>query len=129
MNQIILEQLEQLKQKYPNSFIKERDDGSHVLIIENFPLPKGWNKNTTTVVVFIPGCYPICKPSCFWADKDLRLEGGGVPISTCTLKNIAFVSDTYDKQWFGYHPQRWYPNRDTLLTYANFVKTRFMVAR
>jgi len=51
-------------------------------IVKRVPLPEGWNKSMTQVLVLVPGGYPTTPPDNFWADADLRLSGGGLPEAT-----------------------------------------------
>jgi hypothetical protein len=51
-------------------------DGSW-LIIRRYPLPPGWSKDATSVLILVPAGYPQTPPDNFYVDIDLRLAGGG----------------------------------------------------
>ncbi len=90
--------------------------------IPNFPLPRGWNKPSTSIHFLVPAGYPYAQPDCFWADEDLRLEGGQMPTNTA-LQPVEGVGSTL---WFSWHIGRpWKAGRDTLAAWATVVANRF----
>jgi hypothetical protein len=46
------------------------------LIIHAFPLPAGWNKTETDVLIIISPGYPQTPPDNFYTELDLRLANG-----------------------------------------------------
>jgi Prokaryotic E2 family E len=82
------------------------------VIVQCWPLPSGWNKSATAILVQIPSGYAITPPDNFYADNDLRLANGAAPGNTNL--NYAFL----DRQWmqFSYHVEAadWRPHADLL---------------
>jgi hypothetical protein len=102
------------------------------LVINHWPLPNGWNKQETAVLVFIPPGYPVTPPDNFYADNDLRLANGNLPGNASPGQRSHL-----DKQWlqFSYHVERgdWHPHADllqghNLLTFLNGVEKRLKEA-
>jgi hypothetical protein len=46
------------------------------LVIRRYPLPPGWNKTETQILILIPPGYPQTPPDNFYTDLDLLLAGG-----------------------------------------------------
>jgi hypothetical protein len=111
---------------YPRAVIEQRPDGSALVRIPEFPLPKGWNAASTTVVFIVPVGYPVAKPDAFWADASLRLGNGGVPANASINANYG---GTEPLLWFSYHANSWNPQFDDLLTYAKVILRRLSEAR
>lgn len=113
-------QLDRVLEYYPDAHVTEKSDGTLHLEAPNIPLPGGWNKRQTRVLVIVPVGYPTTKLGGFFADHDLRLANGNNP-------NGASESTIGDTPWlaFCWSPKTWDHNRDTLWTYIKFVESRF----
>jgi hypothetical protein len=90
------------------------------LVLHSYPLPPGYNKATTELLVKIPASYPNGRPDMFWVDEDLLLKDGRCPRSADLIETIL------GKKWrrFSWHPQGWNPGTDNLRTYLEFVNAR-----
>lgn len=99
-------------------------DGYFHVVESSRPLPPGYNKVSSRVLVKLPASYPQGHPDMFWADGDLRLASGAMPAST-SLEQIA------GQQWvrFSWHPGKWNPGSDNLLSYFEFVERRLLQVR
>lgn len=95
-------------------------DGWANAVFHNYPVPAGYSKKSTDLLLRIPLSYPNGRPDMFWTDQDLTLKGGGVPRSGDQIETAL------GKQWrrFSWHPQSWNPGVDSLRTYLEFVNTR-----
>jgi hypothetical protein len=100
-------------------------------IVKEWPLPPGWSKPYSRVLVLIPPGYPPTPPDNFYTDNDLRLANGGLPTNTSANQ----VKE--GQQWlqFSYHadPATWRPHADVtkghnLLTFLEGVWGRFLEA-
>ncbi len=98
-------------------------DGSGLLLLvmKAYPLPRGYNKVATNLLLKIPLSYPNGKLDMFWTDPDLRLQESNGQAAT-TVENIL------DRQWlrFSWHPQKWNPGANNLFTFLEFVNRRLM---
>ena len=101
-----------------------QSDGSAIVLVPNVLLPPGWSASTTSVRWVLSPAYPAAQPDCFYADGELRLAGGGMPVNT-GLQVLAGVP----LLWFSWHLQLWRPGRDDLLTYLRFIERRLADAR
>lgn len=90
------------------------------IVFEDHPLPAGYNKATTQLLLRFPLSYPNGQPDMFWTDADLTLASGGIP------QNGDQIEIYLERQWrrFSWHPSSWRPGSDDLRTYLEFVNSR-----
>jgi hypothetical protein len=55
------------------------DESGSWVIIKDFPLPAGYNYETTDILVLLPPNYPQTPPDWFYVDDNLRLADGRRP--------------------------------------------------
>jgi hypothetical protein len=96
-------------------------DGLIYVIIKNYLLPAGYNKQHTRLLLKIPLSYPNGNPDMFWVDPDLRLASGGSQAN-------ANIENVLGEPWlrFSWHPQKWNPGMDNLNTFMEFVNRRLI---
>jgi hypothetical protein len=115
------EQFEILKTELPDASLQLLPSGAGLVTIQDFELPPGWSQPKTTIRFLAPVGYPFAKPDCFWADLQLRLQGGAMPQST----NISAIPEINENHlWFSWHMGPWNPNRDSLQTYFRVIRKR-----
>ncbi|MCW2855443.1 MAG: hypothetical protein JWR52_1058 [Marmoricola sp.] len=87
-------------------------------------LPEGWNRTQTRIRFVLPVAYPSAQPDCFYADADLRLAGGAMPMNSGMqpLEGAELV-------WFSWHLSTWSPTTDNTSTYLRFVESRLRDVR
>ena len=49
------------------------------VLIADFPLPPGWNRERTRLLLLVPSGYPQIPPDNFYVDVGLRTSGGAMP--------------------------------------------------
>lgn len=85
------------------------DPDRNVIVVHDYPLPAGWNHETTTIVIELPDHYPRRVPDVYVPD-DLRFEGAKPP----TLMSSAPVG------WYRFDlyqlSNHWIPERHTVVT-------------
>ena len=113
-----LEERRFLLQRYP------QPDGWLFLVVEGYPLPAGYNRERTRLLIKIPPLYPLAQLDMFWMDPDLRLQNGTLPANTC---QESLIGTTWLR--FSWHPTAWRPGRDTLLTFLGFIERRLCLVR
>ncbi|MDD5463360.1 MAG: E2/UBC family protein [Methylococcales bacterium] len=93
-----------------------KDDGFIHLLSDAYPLPSGYNKKLTKLLIKLPKSYPNGKPDMFWADLDLELSSG-------PFKEGISIENIYGVQWkrFSWHLKHWNPGHDSLKTYLEFI--------
>lgn len=105
--------------------IKVKPEGGYAnVVFSAYPVPSGFSKPSSSLLLRLPMSYPNGKPDMFWMDSDLTLEGGGIP------KQARVIQTHVGQQWrrFSWHPQKWNPGQDNLRTYLEFVNARLAKA-
>ena len=105
--------------------IDTAEDGVANAIVHAYPVPPGFSKQSTELLIRAPMSYRNGKPDMFWTDKDLVLASGGVP------QNAEKIERYLDRDWrrFSWHPQNWNPGADDLRTYLEFINARLRQPR
>jgi len=113
--------LQILKDQGLNVSCEREPSGNRIfIIIQKYPLPPGWNKKETRLLLISDVSYPNSKLDMFWVDVDLKLDGDRVPQAGGTVENYR------GQQWqrFSWHVQNWNPARDNVITYLDTVDAR-----
>lgn len=115
----ITEEIEQLRAEGHTVEVTEAE-GWYNVVFSSYPLPPGYSKGSTQLLIKLPLSYRNGKPDMFWVDEDVKLKGGGVPRSADTIE------PALGKRWrrFSWHPQGWNPAADNIKTYLEFVNRR-----
>ena len=100
--------------------------------IRRLPLPAGWSKIETSLLILLEPGYPETPPDNFYTDADLTLAGGGEPDAASGMLEHA------DQRWrvFSWHFEdttEWQPHAElerghNLLTYLLGVQQRLAEA-
>lgn len=101
----------------------ERDpptDSRIYIVFENYPLPEGWNRKTTRLLVISDVSYPNSKLDMFWVDPDLRLCDGRQPQAGENIET--HLNERWQR--FSWHVKKWNPAVDNLITYLDTVNVR-----
>lgn len=95
------------------------------ITIANFPLPAGYSKQHSDLLLLIPMSYPNGKPDMFWVEKEVVLANGQVP------QKADNIEPHVGKQWrrFSWHSGNWNPGQDDLNTYLCFIEHGLLKAR
>ena len=106
----------------------ELDPNLDWFIVKHLPLPDGWNKTSTQVLILLPGGYPTTPPDNFCTDCGLRLSDGKEPANASSQQQVA------GQAWlqFSYHVEaaEWKPDPDVpenghnLVTFLSGVTRR-----
>lgn len=116
------EEIELLRRRYG-----EMEHGTNLdwVLFKSFPLPPGWNRECTELLILIPAGYPSTPPENFYVRDGLRLANGESP------SNYSEGQTVLGGRWaqFSYHPQSWDPapdlkEGDNLLTFMLVVERR-----
>lgn len=95
------------------------------ILFRAFPLPPGWNRAKTELLVTIPPGYPTTPPDNFLVRTGLRLADGRTP--TNYSEGHAALGSTWGV--FSFHVRGWDPtgdhdHADSLLTFIAGVERR-----
>lgn len=115
-NEIVLQEIDEFKDLGYSIEVSETD-GFVNLVFEDYLLPTGYNKTSTTLLLRLPAAYPNGNPDMFWTDVDLLCADGRIP------KSADSIETHIGKQWrrFSWHPQNWNPGTGNLRMYLEFV--------
>jgi len=101
-------------------------------VIRHFPVPAGWNKQETALLILLPPGYPETPPDNFHTDTDLTLADGGEP------DRASGTLDHAGRRWrlFSWHfedTNEWQPHAEVeqghnLLTFLLGVQQRLAEA-
>jgi hypothetical protein len=130
MNQLIAEQIETIRTRYPQAHAVEGRHGSHLIIVPGYRLPKGWSATICTVLFIAPAGFPSIMPKRFWVDiPDLRVtQSLSFPHCTNTLNPIPGFPQWKWLTWFAWRPQVW-NYQDTLYTFLMVIRRRLEIVR
>lgn len=95
------------------------------IVISGYPVPRGWNKTRTTLLIIADVSYPNSKLDMFWTEVDLTLQDGRIA-QACDA-----IESHRGQQWrrFSWHVQQWNPAVDNLRTYLGTVDARLQQAK
>ncbi len=119
----ITEEVEELR-KAGHALEVVEAEGWFNLVFSSYPLPPGFNKPRTQLLVKLPLSYRNGKPDMFWVEEDVLLKDGRVPRSADSIEQAL------GKRWrrFSWHPQNWNPAADNIATYLEFINRRLAQA-
>ena len=118
-------EIELLRKKYG-----ELEQGSNQdwILFKRFPMPPGWNRQVTELLLIIPPGYPTTPPDNFYVPNGLRIVADG---SEKLPSNYSENQTVLGGNWaqFSYHAQGWNPTPgplegDNLLTFMLAVERR-----
>lgn len=100
-------------------------NGAHLVTIQDFKLPLGWNRPNATILFVIPPGYPAAQPDCFWVEPgEFRLQNESTPQASNDSNPIPGETAQRHTTWFSWHLQGWNPNKDSLITYFKVIMQR-----
>lgn len=102
-------------------FEVERAAGFICVVIRNFPLPAGYNPQTTDLLLRLPPNFPMACPDMFWTFPHVRLANGAYP-KAADVFDVQFQG----RQWqrWSRHPEAscWRPGTDNLRTFLGTIR-------
>jgi hypothetical protein len=97
-------------------------DGWTFLVLQDYPLPDGYEPRTVRLLVKVPPIFPTAQPDCFWVSPRLRARSGQAPAGT---SDQMLLGESW--QCFSWHlkPGAWVPGVSTLRDYMRCIRARF----
>jgi ubiquitin-protein ligase len=111
----LINDIKQLSYIYPLA-VDEENNG---VIIKNFNLPKGYNRNTTSVLLEIPNNYPITPPGVGKARIYLPM---GLRFNGKTPCDYHEYSGPDNWAWWCYEWIKWNPRIDNFVTFLELLR-------
>jgi hypothetical protein len=101
------------------------EDGFDDVQIFDYPIPSGYSRSASDLLLRLPPSYRAGRPDMFWTEVELVLANGQVPAQAEVLETIE------GSQWrrFSWHPASWNPATDSLFTFLEFINTRLAKRR
>ena len=99
--------------------------GKHGLLVEDFPVPEGFDRETSTLMILLPSGYPGAALDMFYFDPALARSDGG------HIDNLALESH-FGRSWSRWSRHYgWEAGVDSLVSHVEYVKRqlRFEVGR
>ncbi len=124
---LVEQQLEEVCKHFPGAYIDNTSPPNY-LIVPNYPLPKHWDRDSTTLLVMIPNGFPLSALDMFWVDPQIRLSDGREP------EAANYFEQHLGKSWqrFSWHytdSMGWKPGQSSLLSHLRFANSRLMQAK
>jgi len=119
------QELDLLRGKYGEL---EHGENLDWVLFKHFPMPCGWNREATELVVIIPPGYPTTPPDNFHVRNGLRIITDGTEkLPSNYSENQSVLGGNWAQ--FSYHAQGWNPSPDllegdNLLTFMLAVEQR-----
>jgi len=98
----------------------QRDGNQIFVVFERYPIPPGWNKSETRLLLITDIGYPNSKIDMFWTERDFMLAGNRMPQAGDAIQ--AFLGNQWRR--FSWHVQKWNPAVDNIKTYLETVNAR-----
>lgn len=95
------------------------DGGFLCVVIKDFRLPPGYDRDSTDVLLRLPSGFPDSQPDMFWCDPPISYANGGVPQASESRET--YLGRTWQR--FSRHlaPGVWRPGVDSLMTYLSLI--------
>jgi Prokaryotic E2 family E len=114
------------KQGYRIASYREPPDANQIrVVIDGYPLPKGWSKNETRLLLLTDVSYPNSRLDMFWVDADLRLKDGRIPEASNA------VDSHLGTEWrrVSWHVKKWNPAVDDIISFLRTIDARLRQLR
>jgi Prokaryotic E2 family E len=103
--------------------VRALPSGAHLIEVNGYKLPKGWDREVATIIFLAPPAYPGAQPDCFWVEPGpLRYNNGQTPQNSNDSNLVPEVGQR--GTWFSWHVQAWNPNTSTLMTFFRVIEKR-----
>lgn len=99
----------------------EEERGMVCVVVSDFALPSGYNRELTDLLLRLPKGFPDIPPDMWWmAPEVLYLDGGTPPATELREEYLGSVWQRWSRH-FGTTP--WRPGRDSLRSYLQLIRT------
>lgn len=110
------EDTQYLDANYPSKWRKVAEgNGKYGLLIDNFPIPKGYTIEKSTLMVLVPAGYPGSMLDMFYFDPPLA-KSDGKPIGALTFET--HFGQTWQR-WSRHYS--WQPGVDSIFKHIGYV--------
>lgn len=94
--------------------------GMICILLHDYLLPPGYNRQTSDLLLRLPISFPSGKPDMFWMEVNVVLSNGKVP------KSADSIETHLGRDWrrFSWHLSSWDPVSCNLRTFLEFINNR-----
>lgn len=96
------------------------EGGMICLIIYDYRLPVGYNREVTDLLLRLPAGFPTAAPDMWWMHPDVLYANGGVPAATQHREQIR---GRIWQRWSRHLAISWRPGTDSLQTYLRLIQS------
>lgn len=120
---LIEQQLEEVRQHFPHARLEQMSQSGGYLVVPEFPVPRHWDQNSTTLMVMLPNGYPLAALDMFWVSPHLRLrDGREAQAANCFEQHLGGNWQRFSWHYSG--SLGWRPGQSSLLSHLRFASTR-----
>ena len=96
------------------------NEGRRWLVVQNYPLPQGYNVATCTIALEIPVAYPTAQIDMFYCIPHLQLASGGTPAAT---EHREIIDGQSFQRWSRHRPTNsWSAVKDSVATQFGLIE-------
>ena len=99
-----------------------QDGGFKLVKIKNLPLPYGWDRDSTDLMIQVPASYPPSALDMFWLFPHIKLLNGAWPDCGNQFQQHAGIN--WQRFSWHYTDKQWDPVRNTLSSHFRFCMAR-----
>jgi hypothetical protein len=93
-------------------------DGGRWLLLDNYPLPKGYAQTCCTIAISVPGPYPAAQLDMFYCHPPLaRVSSTPIP----QTEHTQIIDGRPFQRWSRHHAAPWAPDTDCVRTHMGLV--------
>lgn len=96
------------------------EQGLILVVIEKYPLPDGYDRPTTDLLLRLPQGFPDAQPDMFWCDPPIRIAGTGAFPQAADLMEV-YLGRTWQRFSRHLSAGAWTPGTDNLGSYMSLV--------
>jgi E2/UBC family protein E len=96
------------------------EGGMTCVVIKGYPLPEGYDRSSTDLLIRLPAGFPDAQPDMFWCDPPIRLSSnGGMPQAADAIENhVGRAWQRFSRHLPG---GAWRPGTDDLASWLSMV--------
>jgi hypothetical protein len=101
------------------AFTAAEESGHICVVIHDYPLPPGFDRDSTDVLVRLPAGYPDAAPDMFWCDPPVhRADGSFAPASEQMEQHVGRTWQRFSRHL---SPGTWHPGTDRLASFLALI--------
>jgi len=96
------------------------DQGLICVVVKNYPLPSGYDRPSTDLLLRLPAGFPDAQPDMFWCDPPIRIASSAIFPQAADLME-SYLGRTWQRFSRHLNVGAWTPGTDNLGTYMSLV--------